>query len=72
MDKICIVTAIGVGTNTTAMAFRKMDDAISYAMGLEGEYDMMYVENVGKNCRKGFSNRAQCDIEIEIHETELP
>lgn len=70
--KLFIVTAIGVGTSTTAMAFKKIDDAISYAMGLEGEYDMMYVENVAKNCRKGFSNRAQCDIEIEIHETELP
>lgn len=71
MDKIYIVTTIGVGTSTTAMAFKKMDDAISYAMGLEGEYDMMYVENVAKNCRKGFSNRVQCDIEIEIHETKL-
>ena len=71
--KLFIVTAIGDGIDTVAKAFRKREDAIAYAWKLEEEdFSMFDVKAVCKGIRKGISSNCQCEVEIQVHETELP
>lgn len=70
--KLFIVTTIGVGTDTEAKPFRTHEDAHKYMYDVIDRMLMRDFEGMCKDCIKGFSNVAQCDIEIQIHETELP
>lgn len=72
MENLFIVTAIGVCIDTVAKAFRNHDEAVAYAWKLEEEdFSMSDVTAVCKGIRKGYSSNCQCDVEIQIHETEL-
>ena len=69
--KIFIVTTIGVVFSTEAKPFRTYEEAHKYMYDVVDRMLMHDFEEMCKDCIKGFSNVAQCDIEIQIHETEL-
>ena len=62
------VTAVGVGIDTEVYLKGSEEEAVALAMSLIGEFGIHERETMCRNCWKGFSDTAKCDVEIEVHE----
>lgn len=68
---IYVITVIGVGINTEVHLKWNEKEAVDFAMNLLEEFDIKEPEEMCYECWKGFSDKAQCDVEIEVHERPL-
>jgi len=68
---IYIVTAIGVGIDTEVHPVSSYEKAEHIAEDLKLEFRMEEIVEMCKDCWKGYSCHAHCDIEIQIHEEIL-
>lgn len=72
MDKtIYIVTAIGVSIDMEVHPVISYEKAKDIAEDLKLEFQIVDIDEMCKDCWKGYSRYAQCDIEIQIHEEIL-
>ena len=65
------VTAIGVGIDTKVSVWETFELAHKEMHNLIDDFLMRDFEEMCINCIKGFSNKAQCDVEIQIHAVTL-
>lgn len=69
--QIYTVTAFGVGVSTEAQSFLTKGEAYSWVQIYRKSHKIEKVELMCTDCWKGYSVSAQCDVEIEIHRTEV-
>lgn len=60
-----VVTAIGVGIDTNVSVWDTHDGAVNHMNTLIKEYDICDKQEMCKDCIKGFSKTAHCDVEIQ-------
>ena len=69
---IYVITAFGVGIDTEVHLCRTHEEAEGTAKELLSDWQMTDPEEMCYDCWKGYSPKAQCDIEVEIHEKVVP
>ena len=72
--EVYIVTLIGVGTDTRVWAFKSYEDAkrqMERLTSYQNGYDIREYEEMCRDCIKGFSFGAECDVEIQIHKEKI-
>lgn len=72
MNNIFVITIIGVGIDTEVHLFNALDEADRAATDFLKEFEIEEPTVMCEGCWKGYSNRAQCDVEIQIHDCLLP
>lgn len=72
MQYIFIVTVTGAGIDTDVTAYRSHETALTGMGDKFMEYHVTDSEEMCVDCFKGYSPRAQCDVEFQIHKVVLP
>ena len=69
--QIYTVTAFGVGVSTEARSFFTKGEAYKWIQIYRKCHKIEKVELMCTDCWKGFSAIGQCEVEIEVHRTEV-
>lgn len=69
--QIYTVTAFGIGVPTETRSFFTKGEAYSWIQKYRKMYKLEDVEVMCSDCWKGYSPTSQCDIEIEVHRTDI-
>jgi len=69
--QIYTVTAFGVGVSTEAQSFLTRGEAYKWIQIYRKCHQIEKVELICTDCWKGYSVSAQCDVEIEVHRTDV-
>ena len=70
-QQLFAVTLIGVGVDTEVYLYKTNEDARKKMVYLINEWLLDDFEEMYRRCIRGFSSKAQCNIEIEIHEVTV-
>lgn len=69
--QIYTVTAFGIGVSTETRSFLTKGEAYKWVQIYRKCHKIEEVELMCTDCWKGYSVTAQCDVEIEIHRTDI-
>lgn len=71
--KLFIVTAIGVGIDTSVSLHETYEGARKRMMELMScnGYDIRDAEEMCHDCYKGYAAGPECDVEVQIHSAEV-